>query len=122
MFICHIFILLGFGSGVQFPIYIFTYPVVYPLIAIILTRLNPRLWLTNAILANALPFIYWYLLLWSDGKMNIQGALNLRESSGMLLIMPVTLGLACITAFAASRLRGSTLPRPGPGGGSQQAG
>ncbi len=110
MFVCHVFILIAFGSGTRFPIYIFAYPVVYPLIAAILTFINSKLWLSNAMLVNSLPFVYWYLLLWSDGKMNMPAALNLQESSGMLLIMPFTIALACVVTYIVSRIKKSTQP------------
>ena len=105
MLACHILILTGFGSGIRFPIYIFTYPIVYPLLAAFLIRNNSRLWLTDAILVNAVPFLYWYLLLWSDGKFSLHAALSWQTSSVMLLIMPVTIGLTLAVGFMASRRR-----------------
>jgi hypothetical protein len=106
MFICHFFILIGFGSRVQYPIYAFTYPVVYPLIAAALIWRNVRHWVTDAILVNAVPLLYWYLLLWGDGRVSFEAALRWRASSGMLLIMPVTIGLTLVVSFILSRFRG----------------
>lgn len=118
MFICHIFILIGFGVGIGYPIYVFAYPVVYLLIGIILAMRKPKLWLSDAIFINILPLLYWCALLWSDGKMNEQATLSLRESSGMLLIMPFTLALTCAVSFATSKIKKSTAPHTGTGGGS----
>ena len=105
MFACHILILTGFGSGIRFPIYIFTYPIVYPLLAAILTSRNAKLWVTDAILVNAVPFLYWYLLLWSDGKVGLKAALSWQTSSVMLLIMPVTIGLSLAVGFIVAKRR-----------------
>ena len=90
MFICHIIILSGFGAGIQYPIYVFAYPIVHPLIAATLTWNSAKLWVSNAIAVCVLPFLYWYLLLWSDGKISLEDTVNWRASSGMLLIMPLT--------------------------------
>jgi hypothetical protein len=105
MYFCHMLILSGFGSGIRFPIYIFTYPLVYPLLAAFLTWNNSRLWLTDAILVNAVPFLYWYLLLWSDGKFSFHAALSWQTSSVMLLIIPVTIGPTLAVGFIVSRRR-----------------
>lgn len=118
MFICHIFILIGFGAGISYPIYVFTFPIVYLLIGIILAMRKPELWLSDAIFINILPLVYWYALLWSDGKMNVQAALSLRESSGMLLIMPFTLALTCAVSFTTSKIKKSIALHTGTGGGS----
>jgi hypothetical protein len=118
MFICHIFILIGFGAGTGYPIYVFTYPVIYLLIGIILAMRKPELWLSDAIFINILPLVYWYALLWSDGKMNVQSALSLRESSGMLLIMPFTLALTCAVSFTTSKIKRSIALHRGTAGGS----
>ena len=78
---------------------------VYPLTAAILTSSNPRLWVTDAIFVNAVPFLYWYLLLWSDGKVGLEAALSWQTSSVMLLIMPVTIGLSLAVGFIVAKRR-----------------
>jgi 4-amino-4-deoxy-L-arabinose transferase-like glycosyltransferase len=98
MFVCHFLILLAFGSGVRFPIYLFTYPIVYPIIAILLTITKRELWLSNGLLICILPFLYWYLLLWSDGKINLKSFSFLKDT-GMLAIMPVTALLSCFMSY-----------------------
>jgi len=118
MLICYIFILIAFGSGVEYPIYMFTYPIVYPVIAIILTLRNSKAWLSSSLLLSALPFLYWFSLLWSEGKMNIQSALKLNQSSGMILIMPITLGIACLASFATSKIKKPTSQNANTGGSS----
>jgi len=47
MFIAHIIILLGFGSGIRFPLYFLAYPIVYSLIVFLLTRRNPKWWFSK---------------------------------------------------------------------------
>jgi len=118
MIVSHIIVLLGFGAGVHFPIYIVAYPIVYSVTALILSQSNPRLWLSDAALVCTIPFLYWYLLLWSDGKMHVEAALNIRESSGMLLIMPLSLGLACFAAFIVSKHKMHGSPEPNNGNGT----
>jgi hypothetical protein len=118
MFICHIFILVGFGCGIQYPIYIVTYPIIYPLLAAILVWGNPKPWATDAVLVLVLPFVYWYLLLWSDGKFNLEAALKWRESSGMLLIMLATIAVTIALSFVISRRRKKAAVRPENGGGA----
>ena len=99
MFICHFFVLLAFGSGVKFPIYIFVYPVVYPLLSVALTLKHQRLWLSNAVLVCTVPFLYWYLLLWTDGKINIS-SFHLLQDTGLLVVMPATVALSCFASFS----------------------
>ncbi|GEM_PF-3955066 len=98
MFICHFFILLAFGGGIQFPIYAFTYPVVYPILAVSLTLKQHQLWLTNSLIVCTIPFLYWYLLLWSDGKFNIS-SFHFLADTGLLVIMPATVGISCLATF-----------------------
>jgi hypothetical protein len=94
MFIAHIFILIGFATGIKFPIYLLIYPIVYSLITLILTQRNPEFWLSNCILIFIIPFVYWYTLLWSDRKIYWTAAIDFKESSGMLLILPFTFLIA----------------------------
>jgi hypothetical protein len=103
MFTCHIFILFGFGLGIQHPIYWATYPIIYPMLVVLLLRKNPQMWLTDAIFLNAFPLLYWYILLWSDGKFTLEAALEWKSSSGMLVIMIVTIGLTVAVGFIASQ-------------------
>lgn len=99
MFICHFFVLVGFGLGSRYPLYWATYPIIYPSLVAALLRKNSRLWLTDAIFLNACPLHYWYILVWSDGKFTLQAALEWTSSSGMLLIMIVTIGLTVAVGF-----------------------
>jgi hypothetical protein len=115
MIVSHIIVLLGFGAGAHFPIYLVAYPIVCSVTALILSQSNPRRWLSNAALVCAIPFLYWYVLLWSDGKMHVEAALNIRESSGMLLIMPLSFGRACFAAFIVSTYKMQSSPESNNG-------
>lgn len=117
MFTCHIFVLVGFGLGIGYPVYWLTYPIIYPLLEASLLRKNSRLWLTDAISLNAFPLLYWYILLWNDGKFSLEGALAWKSSSGMLLIMIVTIGLTVAVGFILSqREKGNKRPLADGGG------
>ena len=118
MFICHIFVLVGFGLGIGYPAYWATYPIIYPLLVAVLMRKNSRLWLTDAIFLNALPLLYWYILLWSDGKFSLDAALEWQSSSGMLLIMMVTIGLTVAVGFILSQREKSNKGPSRDGGGA----
>ena len=112
MFIAHILILLGFAVGIRFPIYIIAYPAVYTLMAVVLGLGNSTLWISDSVLVYAPPSLYWYLLLWSDGRLDLQAALTLERSSQMILVLPVSLGLSCLSTFLLSRLRKSDQQAP----------
>jgi hypothetical protein len=118
MFICHIFVIVGFGLGIGYPVYWATYPVIYPLLIAGLLRKNSRLWLTDAILLNAFPLLYWYILMWSDGKFSIENALEWQSSSGMMLIMLLTMGLTVAVGFILSQRERRRKGPSGEGGGA----
>ena len=99
MLIAHIIILVGFGSGIKFPLYFLAYPLVYFLIAFFLTKKNSNWWLSNSICICLIPFIYWYLLLRSDGKIHWKDAQNFKDSSSMLLILPFTFLIATFVSL-----------------------
>jgi hypothetical protein len=99
MVVAHTIILVGFGLGIKYPLYFIAYPIVYALIAFLLTRRSPDWWLSNVICICLIPFIYWYLLLWNDGKFHFANAIAFRDSSGMLLILPFTLIVAVFISF-----------------------
>jgi|ERR1035437_66250 hypothetical protein len=105
MFIAHIIILLGFGSGIRFPLYFLAYPIVYSLIVFLLTRRNPKWWFSNVICICLIPFIYWYVLLWNDGKIHWTDAINVTDSSGMLLILPFTFLIAAFVSLSVSKFK-----------------
>ena len=98
MFVCHIIILIAFGSGFKFPIYIFAYPIVYPTLAILLTINKRELWFSDGLLICMIPFLYWYLLLWSDNKINFE-SFDLFEDSGLLIILPFTAILSFLMSY-----------------------
>jgi hypothetical protein len=99
MVVAHIIILLGFGLGIKSPLYFIAYPIVYALIALLLTRRSPDWWLSNVICICLIPFIYWYPLLWIDGKFHSANAMDFRDSSGILLILPFTLIASAFISF-----------------------
>lgn len=97
--ICHFLILVGFVSGLRYPIYVFSYPIVYPALAALITHRSPGSWVSTSLLVNAVPLLYWYLLLWSDGKFLLRSALDWESSSVLFIIVPVNVALSLLAAF-----------------------
>ena len=104
MFICHYGLFLCYQVGVPFTAYLIVYPIVYPAMTAILTISASRLWLTNAIFLSVIPFLYWYSLLWSDGKLN-PDSFSLFESSGMSVVILLTLGLSALVGFVIFKIK-----------------
>ena len=100
MFMAHFIILLGFGSGIKVPLYAVAYPVVYTLLAFLLTRSNPQWWLSNSICVLLIPFTYWYLLLLNSERPSLTMGTIFTNSSGMFLILPFTFLLAVFVSFS----------------------
>jgi hypothetical protein len=100
MFIAHILLfIIAVGFKLNYMPYMIAYPIVYILLAFILTINNPNWWFSNVICILLIPFVYWYLLLWSGGKFHVADAVKVRNSSGMLLILPFTFLLATLVSF-----------------------
>jgi hypothetical protein len=102
MLISHVLILLGFASGISFPLYFFAYPIVYSIIVFLLTRRNPEWWFSNVIGICLIPFLYWFILLSTEGKLHWTDAINITDSSGMLLILPVTFLISAFVSLSQS--------------------
>ena len=100
MFLAHFIILLGFGFGIKFLLYVVAYPVVYTLLAFLLTRSNPQWWLSNSICILLIPSIYWYLLLWNSERPSLTIDTTFTDSAGMLLILPFTFLLVLFVSFS----------------------
>lgn len=105
MFIAHIIILLGFVFGIRVLLYFLAYPIVYSLIGFLLTLKNHNWWFSNVACICFIPFIYWYLLLWSDGKMHLTNAVNFSDSSAMLLILPFTFMISTLVSLLAAKFK-----------------
>lgn len=104
MFVAHFLLfLLSIGFRLNYMPYIITYPTVYILLAFILARNYPNWWLSNVIFILLIPFVYWYILLWSDGKFHWVDAIKVTASSGMLLILPFTLVAATLISYMYKR-------------------
>jgi hypothetical protein len=106
MFACHLGLFLCSLAGITFMAYLIVYPIVYPVLTVVLTIVEPRLWLTNALFLCIVPFLYWYTVLWTDGRLNLHD-LSLFESSGMSVIILLALGLSIVVGFVVSKLRRS---------------
>ena len=104
MFLCHLGLFLFYQGGIKFTAYIIVYPIVYPLLTIILSIINSRHWFSNAIYLCAFPFLYWYILLLTDGRLNIKD-FNLYESTGMSMIMLLTVGISVVSGFITFKLK-----------------
>lgn len=98
MVVCHFFILLAFVNDFRFPIYIYTYPVVYPLLTIIMYMISNAKWKLIPILVCGLPTLYWYGLLVKESRLSFLDA-NIFTSGGMSLVMPATIGICYIVLF-----------------------
>ena len=105
MLVAHIIILSGFGLGLKFPLYFVASPGVYSLIVFFLTGSNTKFWFTNAIFICVIPFIYWYLLMWDDGKLHWSNAIKFTNSSGMLIIMPFTFLVAILVSLLVYKFK-----------------
>jgi hypothetical protein len=106
MLVCHflILILLGYGdtAGKQTPLYAFTYPVIYGVFALALSRRNRDNSVLNSLALCAVPTIYWFGLLLYDGKLNLS-RFSFYDSSGMILIMPMTICVAMAVMIVSSK-------------------
>ena len=100
MFMAHFIILLGFAFGIKFLLYIVAYPVVYTLLAFLLTRSNHQWWLSNSIFILLIPSIYWYLLLLNSERSPLTVDIIFTDSSGMFLILPLTFILAVFISYS----------------------
>ena len=99
MFMSHIIILMGFAFGIKFLLYVVAYPVVYTLLALLLTRSNPQWWFSNSICVLLIPSLYWYILLLNSEKPPFTVKIIFTDSSGMFLILPLTFVLAVFISF-----------------------
>ena len=99
MFMAHIIILMGFAFGIKFLLYVVAYPVVYTLLALLLTKSNPQWWLSNSICVLLIPSLYWYILLLNSEKPPFTVKIFFTDSSGMFLILPLTFVLAVFISF-----------------------
>ena len=104
MFLCHFGLFLFYEAGIKFVAYLLVYPIVYPLLTATLTIAESSSWLTNALFVCAIPFLYWYALLWSDGKLN-PNSFSLFESSGMSVIILIALGLSLLVGFVIFKIK-----------------
>jgi uncharacterized membrane protein len=107
MFIAHIVIITGFILGIRIPIYFVAYPIVYSLLGLLQTWSHPQRWISSSIFVHLLPWLFWYVLLWRDGRMNLEAAMNFSDSSQMIVILPLSLALTCLSTFILSRYRRS---------------
>lgn len=100
MFVAHILLfILSTGFRLNYMPYVIAYPIVYISLSFILVRYKPSWWLSNSILIFLAPFFYWYMLLWQDGKFTLEDAINVKDSSGMILILPFTFIVAVFISF-----------------------
>ncbi len=105
MLVAHFLLfLLSIGFRLNYMPYIVTYPIVYIMLALILARNYPNWWLSNVLFILLIPFVYWYILLWSDGKFHWEDAIKVTESSGMLLILPFTFVVAMFISYMYNKL------------------
>ena len=96
MVVCHFFILLAFVYDFRFPIYIYTYPLIYPLLTIIMYLISSAKWKLIPVLVCGLPTLYWYGLLIKDNRLTFLDA-NIYTSGGMSLVMPATIAVCYMT-------------------------
>lgn len=106
MFICLILLFvfnfyfgLSFGAG-----YTLSYLLVYPSLAVVLSWKYRDRWLANVIVLCVAPSLYWFSILWSDGKL-LLSEMSFSNSTIMMAIMPLTLVLSCLAAFVTVRFK-----------------
>jgi len=100
MFMAHFIILLGFGFRIKFLLYVVAYPAVYTFRAFLLTRSYPKWWISNSICILLIPTTCWYLLLLNSERPPFTFNTIFNDSSGMLLILPLTFLLALFISFS----------------------
>ena len=104
LFICRLGLLLGIMAGLKFVPYIFVYPVFYGILSAVLTYVQPKQWLTNALLLCTLPIIYWYGLLFGDDRLDFHNY-NVFSDAGMWITMLITLALSVLISYIMSGKR-----------------
>lgn len=108
MFICLFLLLLfTFYWGLSFGLsYALSYLLVYPFLAVVLALRYREPSSIVALVLCLSPTLYWFFLLWSDGKLHING-MSFSDSTIMMIVMPLTLALSCLAAFATYKLKKS---------------
>ena len=108
MFFAHLIVLMGYGIGLEYPIYLAAYPLVYSIIIFIVNYKHREKWFMNICLVFIMPVIYWYSLLAYDNKLNWNDAINYKDSSGMLLILPFSILIVLFVSMATANINKET--------------
>ncbi len=101
MFLCHMGIMMLLrtenGPDPTVPAFWLTYPVLYPLLTALWTRFVGGGPVWNALAACAAPVVYWILIL-SLTPNQLAGGVHLTDSTGMIVVLPVTIVLSILIA------------------------
>jgi hypothetical protein len=101
MFLCHMGIMYLLksenGPDPTVPAFWLTYPVLYPILAAVWTRIAGGNAIWNALAACLAPVVYWALIL-SLTPNQLAGGVHLMDSTGMVVVLPLTVILSIVVA------------------------
>ncbi|MFI5252815.1 MAG: hypothetical protein ACHQQQ_10330 [Bacteroidota bacterium] len=99
-----ILLLLGFGdtASAHVPYYSLSYPVVYGVLGFILSRRQSDYGVFNALALCAIPCLYWIGIILHDKVFPIDHV-SIYDSSGMLLVMPMTVAISMVAMIIPLR-------------------
>lgn len=90
MLFAQLFILFSAGLGINFPIYVIIYPVVFFLFSFFLNNTNPRNWVLNSLLICLFPVLYWVWILWSENQLQLN-KISLYSDNGIIIVLLITI-------------------------------
>lgn len=110
MFLSMFSLFFGFMLGLEFPLYVVAYPLIYAAMGALLGMKNPH-WLSTAFLLCLLPLLYWVVLQPLKHGLDFQTG-GWEGHTAMLFVMLATFLLTALAGYAAARRAGRALPMP----------
>jgi hypothetical protein len=107
MFLSMFSLLFGFMLGLEFPLYVVAYPLIYAAMGALLGGKNPH-WLRTALLLCLLPFLYWAVLMPIQHGLDFQAG-GFEGNTAMLFVMLATVLLTALAGYAAARRRSKAM-------------
>lgn len=104
MFIVLFPMFFGFRMQSSIPVYVLAYPVVFMLIAALLSY-NREQWLQDGLLICLIPVLYWMVLLPFKGNLDWSSFDYSNQSTVMFVLMPIVILLVLVTGFLVRRNR-----------------
>ena len=90
MLFAQLFILFSAGLGINFPIYVIIYPVVFFLFSFFLNNTNPRNWILNSLLICLFPILFWVWILWSENQLQ-PDKISLYSDNGIIIVLLISI-------------------------------